>query len=159
MSPNFTGLKQGIASNLSSIVKQAGNGSLDPDKELIIGESARLGLTYWQEALVKRLPGYAFVQVLSPNHVWLPNAAPADPRFPVMLGGQAVCLGAKLPASIPVKELILMTYGALTLQSVQMDAFDAAGIMNGPSAEWWMQNKERIPLTRESFLPDTSKNS
>jgi len=129
----------------------------DPAGELIVADRAHLGLTYREEAIRLPQPGYSFIEALQPNHIWLANAAPSDPAFPRFGPGQAICLGATIEAGTPVKELILMSFGALTLQSVQLDALDAAGVMNDVSARWWMQNRDRIPLTREAFIETESK--
>ena len=125
------------------------------DGILQIADEAHLHLCYREEAMKRPQPGHSFVQVLQPSGVWLPNISlptPTQPGLPV----QAICLGASLPARIRVRELILMTYGALTLQAIQMNAFDAAGIMNREASDWWQRNLARIPLTYEPFLPPNS---
>jgi hypothetical protein len=115
---------------------------------LPLAEFALLGLTYPEEALRSARPGYSFVQVLAPFQPWHANIAlgPAQP----------LCLGASLPAGIRVKELVLMTYGALSMQTVQIDERDPAGVMNPEAARWWQQNLARIPLTREPFFASVS---
>jgi len=121
------------------------------DGTLQIAGEAHLHLCYREEATKRPRPGYSFVQVLQPSGVWLPNISmpsPAHPGLPV----QAICLGAALPAGIRIRELILMTYRALTLQAIQMNAFDPAGIMNREASDWWQRNPARIPLTNEPFL-------
>jgi hypothetical protein len=115
-----------------------------PGGELIIASEAVLGLTYPQEALRQQLPGYAFLQVLAPDTVWHANVAPDHVR--------PLCLGTRLPAGIRVKELILMAYGALSMQTVQIDERDAAGVLNPAAALWWQRNTHRIPLSRSPFL-------
>ena len=89
-------------------------------------------------------PGYAFVSILQPRPVWHSNVSPDQ--------NQVLCLGPQLPAGIPLKEIILMTYGALTLQTTQLDRLDPAGVLNPAAAEWWQHNTQWIPLTREPFL-------
>jgi hypothetical protein len=119
----------------------------DPGGDLVVAPEAVLGLTYPAEALRQQLPGYAFIQILSPAHVWHPNVG--RDRM------QALCLGARLPAAIRCKELVLSAYGALSLQTVQMDVFDPAGVLNVEAALWWQRNGRRIPLSRTPFLqPD-----
>ena len=117
-----------------------------PEAPLQILPLARLGLRYPQEALVAPQPGYSFVQVLAPRNVWLANVSRDD--------YQVVCLGATLPISLPIKELVMMTYGALTLQAIQIDLTDPAGVLNAAAAEWWQSppNLRRIPLSREPFI-------
>ena len=93
-------------------------------------------------------PGYAFVEVLEPRGVWLPAVDEAR---------QAVCLGPELPVGIRVSELVLMTYGALSMQTTQLDERDSAGVFNPEAAVWWQQNADRIPLTRTPFLLQESR--
>jgi hypothetical protein len=113
------------------------------NNELPIAPVALFGLTCPQEAVRQMLPGPAFVQILAPTNVWLPQVRQPD---------QPLCLGVKLPAGIRVRSLILMTYGALSMQSIQIDEFDPAGVFNVEAARWWQQNGHRIPLTRKAFL-------
>jgi len=119
---------------------------------LVLANRALIGLNYPEEAIREPLPGFAFVTLLQPGAVWLPNAAPPDFAFHGHGPGQPLCLGARIAAGTPVKELVLQTYGALTMQSVQLDERDAAGVMNREAAEWWLQSGTSIPLTREGFL-------
>lgn len=115
--------------------------------DLVIVPQAVLGLTYPQEALRQQLPGYSFLQVLSPGDVWHANVAFGPVR--------PLCLGAALPANVRAKELVLMAYGALSMQTVQIDEQDAAGVMNAQAAQWWQKNTARVPLSRAPFLsPD-----
>lgn len=109
-----------------------------------IARYALLGLVYPQEALRRALPGFAFVQILSPAGVFHANVAP-DPVQPL-------CLGATLPPGVRLIELVLMSYGALAMQSVMLDASDAAGVMNPAAARWWLANRERLPLSTAPFL-------
>jgi hypothetical protein len=113
------------------------------NNELRTAPSALLGLSYPQEAVRQMLPGAAFVQVLSPNDVWLPQ---------VRLEDQPLCLGLKLPAGIRVRSLVLMAYGALSMQAIQLDEFDSAGVFNIEAARWWQENMKLVPLTRKAFL-------
>ncbi len=114
------------------------------DGRLGIANLALLGLTYWQEAIRRPMPGFAFLHVLAPQGVWHPNAAPEH--------GQPLCLGALLPAGIPVKEIVLLAYGLLSMQSVMLDERDAAGVLNADAARWWQFNLDKIPLSRTPFL-------
>jgi hypothetical protein len=113
-------------------------------EDIRIARHAVLGLTYPHAALREQLPGHAFFQILAPDCVWHANVAP-DPVQPL-------CLGARLPAGIRVKELVLMAYGALSMQTVQIDEQDAAGVLNPAAARWWQENTGRIPLSRAAFL-------
>jgi hypothetical protein len=115
--------------------------------DLVVVPQAVLGLTYPQEALRQPLPGYSFLQVLAPGDVWHANVAFGPVR--------PLCLGAALPANVRVKELVLMAYGALSMQTVQIDDQDAAGVMSPAAARWWQQNAALAPLSRAPFLsPD-----
>ena len=118
----------------------------EPSGQLVVAPQTLLGLTYPQEALSRPLPGYAFVQILSPQRVWSANVAP-DVRQPL-------CLGAQLPAGIRAKELVLLAYNALSMQTHMVDELDPAGVMNPVAAVWWQRNLARVPLSRVSFLGD-----
>ena len=116
----------------------------DLDGNLHITPHTRLGLTYSEEALRLPMPGFAFVEILHPLNVWHANVYSEGP--------QRLCLGAQLPAGIQVKDIILMTYGALSMQTVMIDEWDAAGVLNPDAARWWQQNTHRIPLSKEAFI-------
>jgi hypothetical protein len=116
----------------------------DADGQLRRADRCVLGLTYPEEALRGPLPGPSFMQVLDPLNVWHGNiSAP-----PV----QRCCLGVRVPTAIRAKDLVLMTYGALSMQTVQFDEWDAAGVMNVAAAQWWQLNQSLIPLSTEPFL-------
>jgi hypothetical protein len=116
----------------------------DPAGALQVAPRALLGLIYPPEAIIMPSPGYAFVRVLMPRPVWHSNVSPDS--------DQVLCLGPRLPAGIPLKEILLMTYGALSMQTTQLDLMDPAGVLNPAAADWWQRNAQRIPLTREPFL-------
>jgi len=116
----------------------------DADGNLHIAVHTRLGLTYSEESLRLPMPGYAFVEIIHPLNVWHANVSSEGP--------QRLCLGAQLPAGIQVKDIILMTYGAVSMQTVMIDERDAAGVLNPDAARWWQQNTHRIPLSRETFI-------
>ena len=48
--------------------------------------------------------------------------------------------------------LPLLAYLALSMQSVQVNEFDPAGVMNLAAARYWQANLHRAPLSREPFL-------
>lgn len=116
----------------------------DLQGELVIAPAAQVGLTLREESVRLPQPGYSFMQILYPSHVWHPNVA--------YDGGQ-LCLGARLSAGIDVKTLTLMAYGALTMTSVQLDVSDPAGVLNHQGALWWLANRAKMPLSREPFIP------
>ena len=115
-----------------------------PGGPLCIAPRALLGLLYPPEAILLPQPGYAFVRILQPQPVWCSNVSPDH--------NQALCLGPSLPAGIPLKEIVLMTYGALSMQTTQLNLLDPAGVLNPAAAEWWQRNTAQIPLSREPFL-------
>lgn len=117
-----------------------------PDGALEIAPLAVLGVIYRQEVLVSPQPGFSFVQILAPGPVWSASVS-GDHR-------QLLCLGTSLPVGIPLKEILLLTYGALTMQTVQLDPRDSAGVMNPAAAQWWTcaNNLKKIPLSREPFV-------
>ncbi|NNE91474.1 MAG: hypothetical protein HKN23_07490 [Verrucomicrobiales bacterium] len=120
----------------------------DADGNVEIFDWAHLHLSYPERAVRQPQPGTGFVQIVVPDRVFLPNVSPTLPGLP----SQVLCLGPTLPAGIRLREIILKTRDALTLNSVQKDLLDSAGVMNPEAALWWQQNHPRIPLTREPFL-------
>jgi hypothetical protein len=110
-----------------------------------ISPEAVLGLTYPEAAISLPQPGFAFVQLRAPVRVWHANVGPPEL-------GQPLCLGTRLPTGIPLNEILVMSYGALSMQSVMIDEKDAAGVLNPDAARWWQQNLHRIPLSREPFI-------
>lgn len=111
--------------------------------DLVVAHAATLALRYPREAMVQRLPGAAFVQILAPRHVWHPQ---------VHAGMQALCLADRLPIGTRVSELVLLAYRALAMQDTQVDELDPAGVFNAAAARWWQAHGERIPLSEEAFL-------
>lgn len=113
--------------------------------ELRVEPAAELGLCYPELAVVEPQPGYNFICLLRPLHAWHPNIAGME-------FGQRICLGSHLPAATRVRELIFLTYQALTLAAAQFNPLDPAGVMNSAAAEWFQRNPHRIPLTKEPFI-------
>lgn len=103
-----------------------------------------LGIRYSETAVRSPQPGFAFVQVLHPDHVWLANVAAGHI--------QPLCLGATIPAAIPLRDLLIMSFGALTMQTIMIDETDSAGVLNAPAAKWWQRNLHLIPLCKEPFI-------
>lgn len=115
-----------------------------PGGELRVVPGAVLALSVPFEALSTPQPGYRFMQILAPPGVHHPNVSPGQP--------QLLCLGATLPAGITVKELVLASYRALAMQTVQVDEFDPAGVLNSDAARYWQGELQRLPLTDAPFL-------
>lgn len=116
----------------------------NPKGPLEIADTARLGVVYREESMTLPQPGYSFVQILAPRPVWHANVSPDSV--------QVLCLGPSLPAGLPLREIVLMSYGALTMMTVQLDPANSAGVMNPAAAEWFQRNPALIPLSREPFL-------
>lgn len=113
--------------------------------ELQVANEAIIGLIYREEAVEQPQPGYSYLKILAPRGIWHANVGPNK-------RGQPLCLGLSLPAAIPIKEIILMAYGALSMQTVMYDEQDSAGVLNPDAARWWQLNLSKIPLTREPFI-------
>ena len=124
-----------------------------PDAQLQIASRALLGIVYRQEVMVSPQAGYSFVQILAPGPVW--SASVSNDQ------AQVLCLGPSLPTGIALKEILLMTYGALTMQTIQLNSGDSAGVMNPAGAQWWSceNNLKKIPLSREPFLVNSEAKS
>ncbi|KYK23604.1 hypothetical protein AYK24_07275 [Thermoplasmatales archaeon SG8-52-4] len=120
--------------------------------KLEVADGVILGLTYRKEAVILPQPGYSYVQILSPNNIWHANVGE-------LRDGQPLCLGDKLPAAIPIKEIVLMTYGALSMQTIMINEMDSSGVLNPTAAKWWQHNLDKIPLSKEPFIRTDSSNS
>jgi hypothetical protein len=117
----------------------------EPDGALEVMPCAELGLCYPESAVIEPQPGYNFICLLRPFQAWHPNIASAA-------AGQRICLGPQLSAATRLREIIFLTYRALTLAAAQFNPLDPAGVMNGAAAEWYQRNPEKIPLSREPFI-------
>lgn len=115
------------------------------DDEIVLADSALLGLQYRQEALLTPQPGASFVQILQPQGVFHPQVPPSAP--------QALCLAPVLTPGIPARELVLLSYAAISMQHFQINAGDPAGVFNVEAAEWYQANPALIPTTTDPFLP------
>ena len=118
--------------------------SPDGQGKLRIAPLALLGIIYPEEATRRPLPGVGSVQLLQPVGIFHPNAHGQNP--------QVLCLGGTLPVSIQLKEIVLMSYALLTLQTVMLDEGDPAGVMNAEAARYFQERMNLVPLTREPFL-------
>jgi len=113
------------------------------------GSGVRLALSYPREAMSSSLAGSAFVTILAPDNVWLPNLSP---------GSSQLCLAGRIPAGTPLVRLILLAYGSLTLQLPPLDISDSNGVFNPAAALDYAQPamRARMPLSREPFLRTTA---
>jgi len=146
IAPRLTVLALEGATELRALVRL---GSLVPclaegETDLAIERVVDLVLHYPEEILLRPLPGYALVEILRPRHVLLPNVSYGSP--------QLLCLGANVSRNYPLREAVLASYAALTMQAVTIDERDTAGVMNPAAARWWQANTHRIPLSTEPFL-------
>lgn len=127
---------------------------IDGVGDVVIAQRARLVLRYPEEVMRMPLPGYAFVEIERPLGVFHPNVA--SPRMAhasfARSGPQLLCLGARIAAGTPVRELILASYQALCMAAYHLDPGAGAGVMSREAAAWWAANLARLPLTREPFL-------
>ena len=114
---------------------------------LLIAPAAQLALSYRPEAMVTAQNGSSFFEILEPRDVFHANVAPSY-RPP---GAQVLCLGPQLFAGIQLVDLVLMAYGAISLQTTQFSLTDPAGLFNAEAAQWFQANPSSIPLTREPF--------
>jgi hypothetical protein len=116
------------------------------DGPVVVAQRALIGIRYPAEALLTPRPGTDFVTVLAPRAVFAPNIAPGV--------DQRLCLGASLPAGIPLREIVLASYAALSMQTVMMDPQDPSGLLNHQAARYWQEHAADLPLTRASLLSD-----
>ena len=123
---------------------------LPPDAaDTVLEDTCELLFRYPEELMHEPIPGFAMVHILRPTHVYLPNVSSQDDRPDEP---QALCLGANIPRGLPLREAVLASYAAFTLQAITFDVADPAGVMNRAAAEHWQINSQRIPLSREAFL-------
>ncbi len=117
----------------------------DPDGTMNIVRGAVIGVVYPRVILTMPLPGFALVCLVEPAAgAYYPNVGASR--------GQRLCLGATMPVGIPVSELVLLSYGLLTMQTVMLDTADSAGVMHVEAAHFWAASQDKIPLSRTPFL-------
>lgn len=116
-----------------------------PDGSLSVIRGAVIGVVYPPVILSMALPGFALVSLVAPAAgAFYPNVGASR--------GQRMCLGATLPVGIPVSELVLLSYGLLTGQTIMLDTSDSAGVMNVEAAHYWSANLDKMPLSSTPFL-------
>jgi hypothetical protein len=139
-----------LADSLRAVVFMRVPVALQPsdDGELPLAHLAVLGIEYRQEFLTQPTPGYSYVQILAPTgELWYPNVVRRPPPL-----GQPLCLGVQLPAGIRLRELIVMSYSALTMQAFSTRVMEINGVFNTAAALWWDKNLQRVPLSRTPIL-------
>jgi len=150
IAPRIEVLALDLTTELLAIVRMKVTVPCMPESgELVVAGQVDLALRYPEEILRTPLPGYALVQIPTPRKAFHPNIS-ADPA-------QRVCLGANVPKGYPLREAVLGSYAALTLQSISLDGADSAGIMNPEALVYWNDHRSRIPLSTAAFLdaPET----
>ena len=115
----------------------------DKNNEPEIVDHALIGFTYPNEGFQRPLPGHVFFNVLLPRNVWLAQIKQPE---------QSLCIAPHVRAGTRSAMLLLRAYGALSMQSVQVDAADAAGVFNAQIAQWWQENLHLVPLTTTALL-------
>ena len=113
------------------------------DNEPVMADRALIGFSYPNEGFRRPMPGYAFFQILFPRNVWLPQVKQPE---------QVLCIAPQVPAGTRTAMLLLRAYGALSMQSIQFDVTDPAGLFDEDIARWWQDNLHRVPLTHTALL-------
>ena len=112
---------------------------------LVVGDRAVFHSVYQERWRVESPAGWQPLGLLHPSlDVFHPNMKPS-------IQG-AICLGRKLPPGIPVKEIILLGFAALSLQTCTLDETDPNGVVNGVACEYFRQHEEYMPLTLAGFF-------
>ena len=122
----------------------------DPHGDIVIRNYATIGLTYRAEAARLPQPGYSFVHLLAPASAWYANIPRGLGPLPDF--GNPICLGTTLPAGSRVRELVVLTYLSLSMQTTQINPADSAGLFRPEVARFWQHNLNRIPLSRTPFI-------
>lgn len=108
------------------------------DGKLQLGSSAVFHLQFREEWRWEAPAGWEPLGLFNPQGPFHPNMAPA------MRG--AICLGT-LPPGVSLKELVLLGYYALSLQSAVLDESDPHGVLNPQACEYYRNHPEYLPLT------------
>jgi hypothetical protein len=106
--------------------------------QLVVGHSATFHLAYHDEWRTVPPKGWEPVGIFAPPDIFHPDARPS-------LRG-ALCLG-RLPAGVSPKELLLLSYLAGTMQTVQLAEDDPEGVLNVQACEFFRCHPEYLPLT------------
>lgn len=112
--------------------------------ELRLVHDVDLAVTYPPALLRGPIPGYGAVTIEAPRGVWHPNVS--------IEVDQRLCLGRNLPRAIPMRELVLLSFAALAMQSATLTHGDPAGVMNAAAVTYWSAHQGRLPLTRATLV-------
>ncbi|MHC4942557.1 MAG: hypothetical protein ACYTG7_05995 [Planctomycetota bacterium] len=113
--------------------------------KLILGTRVVHHLRFEESWRWESPPGWAPLSLLDPFDVYHPNSMPS----PTLQG--ALCLG-RLPPAIQPKEIVLLGFYAVSLQSVTLDESDPLGVLNIQACDYFRQHAEYLPLTTDGFL-------
>lgn len=114
--------------------------------KLRLGNGVLLHLRYEESWRWESPPGWGLLGVLDPHDVYHSN---------VLAEKRTICLG-EFPPGVPLKEIVLLGYFALTLQNVALNDQDPLGVLNQEACDFYRSHPEHLPLTSEGFL-ETSK--
>ena len=113
------------------------------DGQLRIEPKALLGFEY-REEMLSAPPNRAHVCVFAPSDLWVPDVAPGS--------WQPFDLGL-VPASIPLREIVLLVWETLGLRN--WHGRDPWHCMNPEAAQWWRAHPDLAPLTHATLLDPT----
>jgi hypothetical protein len=113
---------------------------------LVIGNRAVCYLLFQDRWRFESPPGWALFGVLSPDDLFHSNLNDARPQW-----RGALCLGG-LPPNTQPTQILLAAYDALTLQAINIDETDPAGVLNPEASEFYRRHPEYLPLTRAGLL-------
>jgi hypothetical protein len=112
---------------------------------LVIGQRVVCHLLYQEHWRFESAPGWAPLGVVWPPDLYHSNVRPYV--------RSALCLwGFGLPPNTQPKEIVLAAFDAVTLQSINIDESDPAGVLNAAASEFYRRHPEYVPLTRAGLL-------
>jgi hypothetical protein len=112
------------------------------DGRLVVESRAMFHLSYREAWRWQAPPGWAPLILLQPA-AFHPNVRPDRSGI--------ICLG-HLPAGIPPREIVLLGYFALSLQTYALNEMDAQGVLNPLACAFYREHPELLPLTRKGLL-------
>jgi hypothetical protein len=113
---------------------------------LVIGDRAVCYLLYQDHWRFEAPPGWALFGVLWPEDIFHSNVNNARPEW-----RGALCLGG-LPPNTQPTQIVLAAYEALTLQTINTDESDPAGVLDPEASEFYRRHPQHLPLTRAGVL-------
>ncbi len=110
---------------------------------LVIGDRVVCQLQYQEQWRFEAPAGWAPSGILWPHDHFASNMRPHIRGL--------LCLGG-LPPNTPPKQIALAAYDALTLQSINTDETDPAGVLNPAASDFFRRHPQYLPLTRAGLL-------